>query len=74
MLVLENQRNEDVLGFQTLLDEPGLDPCPSVHLVGWRRGGTGDSDRPIFDQASRSATTYIEAPSDELVEALAGLF
>ncbi len=39
VFILEDQRNGDVLGFQALLDEPGLYPFPAAQLVS--RGGLG---------------------------------
>jgi hypothetical protein len=74
VLVLEHHRNSDVLGFQSLLDEPGLDPFSGAHLVSGGGRVIIYPHRPILDHATRSATTHIDPTGDELVEALAGLF
>jgi hypothetical protein len=74
VLVLEDQRNGDVLGFQTILDDSGVDPFPAAHLVSRGGCGTVDTHRSFLDHAARGATAHVEASGDELVEALAGLF
>src|SRR3954466_1373356 len=74
VLVLEDNRDGDVLGRELLLQEPGLDQFPAAYLVRWSSLCAADPHEILLDHAPGRASAYVQASSEKPVQAFPGFF